>query len=76
MLSIVWSPSAVTLTMPPPDVPVNDISLISSWAFAISACIFWACFSMAFMLPPPMPPGNPPRLDIVISPSSGRLPAP
>ena len=40
MLSIVWSPSAVTLTMPPPDVPVNDISLISSCAFASSACIF------------------------------------
>ena len=39
------SPVIVTLTMPPPALASTVSLLSSSCAFAISACICWACLS-------------------------------
>jgi hypothetical protein len=36
--------------MPPPALASTTSFLSSSWALAMSACIFWTCFSIAFML--------------------------
>ena len=43
------SPVIVTVTMPPP-AEASIVSLASaSWAFIMSACIFWTCLSIWFM---------------------------
>ena len=44
-------PVSVTLTMPPPALPVTSILAISSWAFCRFSCIFWACCISWAMLP-------------------------
>ena len=40
----------VTLTVPPPALPWTSSSLSFSWAAIMSACIFWTCLSIWFML--------------------------
>ena len=44
------SPLILTVTMPPPALASTTSFVSSSWALAMSACIFWTCFIIWLML--------------------------
>ena len=44
------SPLIFTVTIPPPALASTTSLASSSWALAMSACIFWTCFIIWFRL--------------------------